>query len=154
MHGLRFAIFPLRSLLHSLVVAKSNLGFIDRGSGVVHRMAALPRCLHVFYMQSAWEIHVNMQRAQQFFLTVFILLLPGIGYIIMRGLIYVIPVSNNNALNITIFAAMIIFFGLAIPIWIIKLGIHAASIREPHEPEIKFRNITKDQERLTRSQQH
>jgi hypothetical protein len=93
-----------------------------------------------------------MKQSQRIFLTVFILLLPGIGYLVMSGLIYVIPLSSNNIVNILIYASLILAIGLLVPMWIVKLGVHVATMSDKREKELEFKNIAKDKDQLARSQ--
>lgn len=78
------------------------------------------------------------------------LFIPVIGYGIMHGLVYVLPVSENNTGAQLLFTILIIALGLAIPYWMLKSGVHKARLHDRREKEVKLENIPKDTKELSR----
>lgn len=74
------------------------------------------------------------------------------GYAVMHGLIYALPVSENNTTVNILFTCFIIAMGLAIPYFMLKIGMHEAHLQNPDEKELRLRDIPKDKQQISREQ--
>lgn len=86
----------------------------------------------------------------------FIIALPVIGFTGMYMFVYILPLSDNVLIQI-FYTLVLIALGLAIPYWILKLGIHEAHLANPEEKELELKDVPKDKQQLdeeTQSKRH
>jgi len=69
------------------------------------------------------------------------------GAVIMYMSASILPLSDSG-LNYLFCTVVLIALGLAIPYWMLKLGLHEASMRNRNERELTLGDIPKDHEQL------
>ncbi|MBI3630743.1 MAG: hypothetical protein HY221_00160 [Candidatus Sungbacteria bacterium] len=92
-----------------------------------------------------------MKRFEAILLVLLIVALPVGGYGFMHGLVYVLPLSTNGTGVQVVFTLLIIVFGLLIPYWMLKAGIHVVCLSDPLEEEVKLKDIPKEMDELAES---
>lgn len=68
----------------------------------------------------------------------------------MYWLIYAFPMDDESMVLHTVYAVVMIVLGLAIPYWVLKLGIHRAHLQNPQEKEMELSDIPKDRQDMAR----
>ncbi len=91
-----------------------------------------------------------MRRYQRFWF--YLALAAGValaGSALMYGAVFTVPMQGNviGPLAVTLF---IIFAGLTVPYWVLKLSVHAAHERDPREKEVRLKDIPKDKDDMDR----
>jgi len=80
-----------------------------------------------------------------------IIAIPVIGYGIMHGLAFVIPLSEGQegeSIGPIFYNMILIILGLLIPYVMLKLLFKAAHMRNPQEKEFHIEDLPKDKEQL------
>ena len=86
----------------------------------------------------------------------FLLIIAFVGFFgfgAMYLLTYMLPLSHT-ALNYGFFAIAVIIFGLTIPYWMLKMGLHEAHLKNPRERELRLADIPKSQQKLKRNRKN
>lgn len=73
-----------------------------------------------------------------------------LGFGLMYAPAVLLPLSDSN-LNYFMFSVLIIALGLAVPYWILKLGMHSAHRHNAQERELSLKDIPDDQDQRRNS---
>lgn len=80
-----------------------------------------------------------------------IITIPLIGFGLMQLLVYFLPISESTVTQ-GLYMLGLIGLGLALPYWMLKLGVHEAHERNKQEREVKLTDIPKDKDQLEREE--
>lgn len=83
------------------------------------------------------------------FMALLILCIPAAVFVGMYYLLtfFFFPLVDNEVGH-TIYYAALITLGLAVPYFSLKMGMHYARLANPHEKELKLKDIPKDHEQI------
>jgi hypothetical protein len=95
-----------------------------------------------------------MRRQHRNIILALIVLIPVIGYGIMHLSVYLLPVSGESLWGDLAFTLLLIFLGLAIPYWMLKLAFHRAHMRNPEEKDMHLSDLPKDKDDLVHPHSH
>lgn len=73
-----------------------------------------------------------------------------VGTAAMYWLIYALPVSSGSVWAYVVYTVALIALGLAIPYWVLKLGMHSAHLNNTDEKEMNLSDIPKDKHDMAR----
>ncbi len=63
----------------------------------------------------------------------------------MRGSVLGLSLPPGNLANELFVVAIIFVLGLAVPYWVLKLGVHTAHLSDANEQEVEMKNIPEPQ---------
>ena len=86
------------------------------------------------------------------FWTLLAIAIPFVGYGIMHGLAYLLPMGENTDGSYWVFTLLIIFLGLLVPYLMLKAGLLKAHTANKQEKELRLRDFPKDRAQISREQ--
>lgn len=92
----------------------------------------------------------DSKQTKRLFLAALIIILPVLGYVIMRGMTESFDNDGTASGEHAITYILLIAVALAIPFIMLKSVFKSAHMGDRHEPEIELKDIPKDKEQIAR----